>query len=136
MLAQFKADLSGYDFSGIAVWQAHLQGLTLHNVNFAGADLSHAVFTEIFDNVLTVVFSPDGELLAGGTANGEIRLWQKGDGKQRRTYTGHADWVWAIAFSPDGQTWSAAAATRRCGCGRSTAAIVGVRCAATAPTRA
>ncbi len=104
LVAQFKDDLSGYDFSGIALWQAHLQGLILHNVNFAGADLSHAVFTEIFDNILTVVFSPDGELLAGGTANGEIRLWQKGDGKQWRTYTGHADWVWAIDFSPDGQT--------------------------------
>ncbi len=33
-------DLTGYDFSHLTVWQAYLQGVNLHEVNFADSDLA------------------------------------------------------------------------------------------------
>ena len=36
LLGLLKGDLNGYDFSGLRVWQANLQGIELHGVNFEG----------------------------------------------------------------------------------------------------
>ena len=38
-------DLTGYDFSHLIVWQAYLQGVNLHKVNFAHSNLTKSVFT-------------------------------------------------------------------------------------------
>ena len=104
LLRQLKTDLTGYDFSDLTVWQAYLQGVNLHDVNFARADLSKSAFTETFGSIMSVVFSPDGKLLATGGDAAEVRLWQVADGKPLLTYRGHTHWVLSIAFSPDGQT--------------------------------
>jgi uncharacterized protein YjbI with pentapeptide repeats len=52
-----ETNLSGYDFSYLSVWQANLQDVNLHNVNFAGADLAKSVFAETFGGVLSVAVS-------------------------------------------------------------------------------
>jgi WD40 repeat protein/transcriptional regulator with XRE-family HTH domain len=96
-------DLRGYDFSRLPILQAYLQGKLLPEVNFAYANLAYCVFTELFGSILSVAFSSDSELLAAGTANGAIHLWQVKSGETFFTYKGHKDWVRSIAFSPDGK---------------------------------
>jgi WD40 repeat protein/DNA-binding CsgD family transcriptional regulator len=103
MLCQLQTNLSGYDFSNLTVWQAYLQSVNLHQVNFANADLTKSVFAETLVSISSVAFSPDGKLLATGDADGKTYLWQVEDGKLLFTFTGHSSWVKSVAFSPDGQ---------------------------------
>lgn len=111
LLCQLGVDLSGWDFSNLTVWNAYLKGINLHGVNFSGADLTRSVFTEVFSQVLTVAFSPDGKWLATGDVNHEIRLRQVSDGQQLWSGRVHQGWVWSVAFSPDGK-WLASCANR------------------------
>ena len=104
MLCQLQIDLSGYDFSNLTIWQAYLQSVNLHRVNFAKADLAKSVFAETLISISSVAFSPDGKLLATGDADGKTYLWQVEDGKLVFTCTGHSSSVKSVAFSPDGQT--------------------------------
>ncbi|MBH8573401.1 hypothetical protein I8752_10315 [Nostocaceae cyanobacterium CENA369] len=104
LLSQLKIDLKGYDFSSLTVWQADLQNVKLHNVNFQNANLAKSVFAETFGGILSVAFSPDGKLLAIGDTNGEIRLYQISDWKQLLTCKGHTNWVLSLAFNYDGST--------------------------------
>ncbi|MGD2182528.1 NB-ARC domain-containing protein [Lusitaniella coriacea] len=104
LLRQLPIDLRGYDFSAIALWQADLQEINLHNCNFSQTDLDKAAFTETLGIPLSLTFSPDGKHLATGDVNGEILLWQATDGKKLLTCQGHTRWVWSVAFSPDGKT--------------------------------
>jgi len=102
LLLQLKADLTGYDFSNLIVRQAYLQGATLPKVNFARSNLATSVFTNTFGCILSIAVSPNGELLAAGTVNGEIQLWQVDGGIQVFNCHGHIDWVNSVAFSTDG----------------------------------
>ena len=60
------------------------------------------------DKVRAVAFSRDGKLLAvaGGLAarKGEVVIWDVDAKKVLRTITGHADCIYAVAFSPDGKS--------------------------------
>ncbi|MBE7383418.1 MAG: TIR domain-containing protein [Leptolyngbya sp. SIO1E4] len=62
--------------------------------------INHLVGHE--DWVVAVGFSPNGELLASGSKDGVIRLWQA-NGKLLHTLDGHDRGVWGLAFSPDSQ---------------------------------
>lgn len=107
LLRQLQVDLTGYDFSNLAVWQAYLQGATLHRVNFANADLTKSVFTEMLGNIWAVALSPDGKLLAASDTLNKIHLWQIADDKKGippkklLTCYGHSNWCGCITFSPD-----------------------------------
>ena len=100
LLVALKADLRGYDFSQLAMYQAYLQDVDLPEVQFVGSTFEKSVFIDVIGITLSVAFDPEGELLAVGTANSEIRLWQAKDTKPLQTFFGHHDWVWAIAFRP------------------------------------
>ncbi len=52
--------------------------------------------------VHTIAFSPDGKMLATGTEDGQVRLWQVGDGRLRQTISASVRAVSSVAFSPDG----------------------------------
>ena len=60
--------------------------------------------------ILSTAFSPDGEILAGGSARGTVRLWNAMTGSIRTTLRGHTDSVTSIAFSPDGGLLATASA--------------------------
>jgi hypothetical protein len=52
---------------------------------------------------LCVAFSPDGRILAGGTKQGEVRLWLASGGERPfRTLSGHEGEVRCVSFSPNG----------------------------------
>jgi WD40 repeat protein/transcriptional regulator with XRE-family HTH domain len=103
LLVQLKSDVSNFDFSHLTVRQAYLSGVTLQDVNFAEAELSQTVFTDIFGGILSLAFSPDGQLLAAGTTKGEVRLWQAVTGQPHLICEGHTNWVQSVAFSPNGR---------------------------------
>lgn len=101
MLIHLGSDISNYDFSHLTVWQAYLRDVVLHDVNFAHADLTKSVFMETFGGIFSITFSPDGKLLAAGTTDNEIRVWQAADRKQLLICQGHTAWVRSVVFSPN-----------------------------------
>ncbi|GCE07884.1 WD40 repeat domain-containing protein [Dictyobacter aurantiacus] len=103
LLVQTGSDLYGFDFSHLVVRQAYLQEVEMPEVNFAYANLATSVFTDTFGSILSVAFSPDGDLLAAGTASGEIRIWHAASGLPLQTIRGHINWVSSVAFSSDGR---------------------------------
>jgi WD40 repeat protein len=55
-------------------------------------------------NIVTrIAFSPDGQLIATGSADGTAKLWEVATGTCRHTLVGHGEEVLGVAFSPDGK---------------------------------
>jgi hypothetical protein len=53
---------------------------------------------------LSVAFSPDGKILASGSEDNTIKLWEVNSGRELRTLRGHSGPVNSVVFSPDGQS--------------------------------
>lgn len=104
LLLHLRYDLRGLDVSHLVMRQAYLQGAALPEVNFTDTYFMDAIFSGTFSNILSVAFSTDGQLLAAGTATGEIWVYQAQRGTPLFTCHGHTDGVWSLAFSPDGST--------------------------------
>jgi WD40 repeat protein len=60
------------------------------------------VLTGHTDSVTSVAFRPVASLLASGSADRTVRLWNTRTGTKDGTLTGHTDGVTSVAFSPDG----------------------------------
>ena len=54
-------------------------------------------------SVNSVVFSPNGEILAFTSRDNTIKLWDVRSGKELKTLTGHSDNVFSVVFSPNGK---------------------------------
>lgn len=59
--------------------------------------------------ISSVAFLPDGTLLAGGSINGKILIWDPQSGKIRKTLRQNSS-IESVAFSPDGK-WLASGST-------------------------
>lgn len=101
ILCHIKIDLTNYDFSNLTICQAYLQGVNLHQVNFANCDLSKSNFSQPLASVLAVAFSPDGKLWATGDTDKNLYIWRLADGQIITTCIGHTNWIRAIAFHPE-----------------------------------
>lgn len=67
-----------------------------------------------YANVNSVIFSPDGEIIASGSDNGTIRLWNVDTGEFIRYLVGHTKSVNSVGFSPNGNMLMSAGADGVC----------------------
>ncbi|MBW4518708.1 MAG: hypothetical protein KME16_03115 [Scytolyngbya sp. HA4215-MV1] len=102
LLIHLQANLQGWDFSNLTVLQADLRRVNLSRVNFCNAHLATSVFAENLKSLVSLAFSSDGQLLATGDVEDEIRLWMA-NGQPLLTLQGHTGWAWSLAFSLDNQ---------------------------------
>jgi WD40 repeat protein len=63
-------------------------------------------------DVNSVAFSPNGQILASGSDDKAIKLWDVATGKETYTFKGHFGWIWAIAFNPDDKTLASGSADK------------------------
>ncbi|KAL2835372.1 putative wd40 protein [Aspergillus pseudoustus] len=85
----FKRELPDWVSRGPRVeenWSAELQTLEGHS-----------------NSVQSVAFSRDGQLLASGSDDETIKLWDSATGTLKHTLEGHSNLVRSVAFSRDGQ---------------------------------
>lgn len=54
--------------------------------------------------IMAVSFSPDGKIIATGSFDKTIKIWQASNGKLLTTLKGHQDRLWSLSFSPDSKT--------------------------------
>jgi WD40 repeat protein len=101
LMAAWQLDLTGYDFSGLSIWQVYLPDITLPETDLTGADLSRSVFNHILGGFLAVAFHPEADCLATAISD-EITVWDLSQGKQLFAARGHSAWIICLAYHPDG----------------------------------
>ncbi|NET05101.1 MAG: NACHT domain-containing protein [Symploca sp. SIO2B6] len=104
--------LAGKNLSQAVIWNADFSNASLHQTNFAEADLKDSTFRQIFGTVFSVAFSPDGKLFASGDTSCEVILWQVRDGQKLLSCKGHSDWIRSVDFSSDGNFLASASFDR------------------------
>ena len=61
------------------------------------------VLAHLPDSFQCLAWSPDGTLVASGSDDNTVRLWEARSGQLVRTLEGHTDSVTSVAWAPDGQ---------------------------------
>ncbi|MCB0109327.1 MAG: hypothetical protein KDE53_25565, partial [Caldilineaceae bacterium] len=75
LLLYLKVKVDGFDFSNLAIRQVEMRNRNLANVNMAHASLADCAFTSTFGRVEAVAISPNGQWLAIGGDDGDIRIY-------------------------------------------------------------
>jgi WD40 repeat protein len=99
------AGRSGFVDDPAENWFGRNGGLYLYDV---ASGECVAAFPMPEDDLLDVVFSPDGELLFAGNTDCTVRVFDVSARKELAVLSGHMGGVNALAFSPDGQTLASA----------------------------
>ena len=84
-------------------------GLVNHNIRMRSSDDGdyRGSVTGHTSTVYSLAFKPNSYLLASGSDDNTVRIWDVGDNtnlRHVRTLRGHTDEVWSVAWSPDGRT--------------------------------
>lgn len=83
-------------------WLVHAEGAAavIHDVATLQwvADLRGS-----YSVIYAVAFSPDGRLVATGSSDKMVHVWEVASGREILQLQGHGDWVMSVCFSPDGQ---------------------------------
>ena|GEM_PF-212265 len=104
--------IAGRNLSHAVIKGADFVNASLHNVNFAEANLADCVFLQTFGNIFSIAFSPNEKIFATGDSVGDIRLWNLADSKQMLICKGHTYSVQSVVFSPDGKTLASGSSDR------------------------
>ncbi|MBE9160390.1 WD40 repeat domain-containing protein [Nodosilinea sp. LEGE 06152] len=103
LMQYLKLDLTGYDFSRLTIRQAGLQKTPLHRVNLAHANLIACRFAEPVPHPNALIASANGDFIAMGGEDGMVQVWQASTGLPVFIMQAHSTYIFALAFSPDGQ---------------------------------
>ena len=106
LLVTARADLSGWDLSNLAIWQAYLKDTPLHGVTFANAGFERTVFADALSAISDLDWSTDGMLLVTADVEGNAQLWEARGERLLKTFCGPNVWIHAVAFAPDGQCFA------------------------------
>ena len=89
--SQVLASGTGFADGAIDVWSIHEPEKPIHRLE------GHT------DYLCSLVFSPDGKLLASASADQTIRLWDTEEWENSLVLRGHQHEVWAVCFTSDGR---------------------------------
>ncbi|GBE90934.1 NACHT domain-containing protein [Nostoc cycadae] len=106
MVKTHRTALESRDFSRTVIKGADFTNVSLCQVNFAEANLNNSSFSKDLGYVLSLVFSPNGKLLATGDNHGKVRLWEALSGKELLMCEGHTEWIDVLAFSEQGNIFA------------------------------
>jgi WD40 repeat protein len=112
LLCQLQADLTGLDLAGLSIRQADLRDVSLAQVNLTRTNLVSSVFAESISDIYLVVISPENplverqtlryqRLIASGSSNGNISIWQIDNGRNLLNISAHNSFVVGLAFTAD-----------------------------------
>jgi WD40 repeat protein len=75
-------------------------------IHVLSSDNLNAPATNFSDTAFSLAFSPDGEIVAAGSNDGDVRFWNAATSQLIRTLPGNSSTgaVQSVAFSPDGKT--------------------------------
>lgn len=92
--------MSGSGDKTARVWDMDT-GTCVHTL--AIEDVTIAENGPVDAGVTSVVISPDGALLAAGSLDTVVRIWDTHTGQLLDKLKGHKDSVYSVAFAPDGK---------------------------------
>lgn len=82
-----------------ASWSA--RGIIVHNKDESG-DTENLLLSDHSSLVYSFVFSPNGSLIASGSDDQTVKIWDAVTGDELSTLRGHTGAVYSVCFSPDG----------------------------------
>ena len=103
VFSQDGSSLAGGTKEGrIRIWDTTTGEERKRLIGHANVGLSRKEFKAV--DVWVLAFSPDGKMIASGSKDKTVQLWDIENDKKLATLETHEGWITALAFSADGKT--------------------------------